>query len=80
MKQDLILTGPFRVTIGGTANVLQVNNSGTEVAVTGSMSVSGGFDNNIDFNSTSNLGPVSNVTVTGGAQWSILNVQMAPAL
>jgi len=64
--------GPFRVTIGGTANVLQVNNSGTEVAVTGSMSVSGGFDNNIDFNSTSNLGPVSNVTVTGGVNGAFL--------
>ena len=36
------------------------------VEVTGSMSVSGGFDNNIDFNSTSNLGPESNVTITGG--------------
>jgi hypothetical protein len=64
--------GPFRVTVGGTANVLQVNNSGTEVAVTGSMSVSGGFDNNIDFNSTSNLGPVSNVTVTGGVNGAFL--------
>ena len=64
--------GPFRVTVGGTANVLQVNNSGTEVAVTGSMSVSGGFDNNIDFNSTSNLGPVGNVTVTGGVNGAFL--------
>ena len=64
--------GPFRVTVGGTANVLQVNNTGTEVAVTGSMSVSGGFDNNIDFNSTSNLGPVGNVTITGGATGAFL--------
>jgi hypothetical protein len=64
--------GPFRVTVGGTANVLQVNNTGTEVAVTGSMSVSGGFDNNIDFNSTSNLGPVSNVTITGGVNGAFL--------
>ena len=64
--------GPFRVTVGGTANVLQVNNTGTEVAVTGSMSVSGGFDNNIDFNSTSNLGPVGNVTVTGGVNGAFL--------
>ena len=65
-------SGPFRVTVGGTANVLQVNNTGTEVAVAGSMSVSGGFDNNIDFNSTSNLGPVSNVTITGGANGAFL--------
>jgi len=64
--------GPFRVTVGGTANVLQVNNTGTEVEVAGSMSVSGGFDNNIDFNSTSNLGPVSNVTITGGANGAFL--------
>jgi hypothetical protein len=65
-------SGPFRVTVGGTANVLQVNNTGTEVEVAGSMSVSGGFDNNINFNSTSNLGPVSNVTITGGANGSFL--------
>ncbi len=72
--------GPFRVTVGGTANVLQVNNSGTEVAVTGSMSVSGGFDNNIDFNSTSNLGPVSNVTVTGGVNGAFLSTDGAGTL
>lgn len=72
--------GPFRVTVGGTANVLQVNNSGTEVAVTGSMSVSGGFDNNIDFNSTSNLGPVSNVTVTGGVDGAFLSTDGAGTL
>ena len=72
--------GPFRVTVGGTANVLQVNNTGTEVAVTGSMSVSGGFDNNIDFNSTSNLGPVSNVTVTGGVNGAFLSTDGAGTL
>ena len=73
-------SGPFRVTIGGTANVLQVNNSGTEVAVTGSMSVSGGIDNNINFNSTSNLGPVGNVTITGGVSGAFLHTDGAGTL
>ena len=72
--------GPFRVTVGGTANVLQVNNTGTEVTVTGSMSVSGGFDNNINFNSTSNLGPVGNVTVTGGVNGAFLQTDGAGTL
>jgi len=72
--------GPFRVTVGGTANVLQVNNTGTEVAVTGSMSVSGGIDNNINFNSTSNLGPVGNVTITGGSGGAFLKTDGAGAL
>jgi hypothetical protein len=65
-------SGPFRVSVGGTANVLQVNNSGTAVAVTGALSVSGGIDNNINFNSTSNLGPESNVTITGGVTGAFL--------
>jgi len=72
--------GPFRVTVGGTANVLQVNNTGTEVAVTGSMSVSGGLDNNINFNSTSNLGPVGNVTITGGVSGAFLHTDGAGTL
>ena len=73
-------SGPFRVTVGGTANVLQVNNTGTEVTVTGSMSVSGGIDNNINFNSTSNLGPVGNVTVTGGVSGAFLQTDGAGTL
>ncbi len=72
--------GPFRVSSGGTANILSVKNTGTEVEVTGTMSVSGGFDNNIDFNSTSNLGPVSNVTVTGGVNGAFLSTDGAGTL
>ena len=72
--------GPFRVSPGGTANVLVVKNSGTDVEVTGSMSVSGGFDNNINFNSTSNLGPESNVTITGGAADAFLKTDGAGGL
>ena len=48
--------------------------------VAGSMSVSGGFDNNIDFNSTSNLGPESNVTITGGVANAFLKTDGAGAL
>ena len=44
------------------------------------MSVSGGFDNNINFNSTSNLGPVSNVTVTGGTSGAFLKTDGAGTL
>ena len=72
--------GPFRVTSGGTANVLVVKNTGTEVAVTGSLSVSGGIDNNINFNSTSNLGPVGNVTITGGVSGAFLHTDGAGTL
>ena len=72
--------GPFRVSSAGTANILSVKNTGTEVEVTGSMSVSGGFDNNIDFNSTSNLGPVGNVTVTGGVDGAFLSTDGAGTL
>ena len=72
--------GPFRVSSGGTANILSVKNTGTSVEVTGTMSVSGGFDNNIDFNSTSNLGPVSNVTVTGGVSGAFLQTDGAGVL
>ena len=73
-------SGPFRVSVAGVANVLQVKNSGTNVEVTGSMSVSGGFDNNINFNSTANLGPESNVTITGGATNSFLKTDGAGGL
>ena len=73
-------SGPFRVTVGGTANVLQVKNTGTNVEVTGSLSVSGGIDNNINFNSTSNLGPESNVTITGGAADAFLKTDGAGSL
>lgn len=72
--------GPFRVSSAGTANILSVKNTGTEVEVTGSMSVSGGIDNNINFNSTSNLGPVSNVTVTGGVDGAFLSTDGAGTL
>ena len=72
--------GPFRVSPGGTANVLVVKNSGTAVAVTGSMSVTGGFDNNINFNSTANLGPESNVTITGGVADAFLKTDGAGGL
>ncbi len=72
--------GPFRVSSGGTANILSVKNTGTEVEVTGTMSVSGGIDNNINFNSTSNLGPVSNVTVTGGVDGAFLSTDGAGTL
>ena len=73
-------SGPFRVTVGGTANILQVKNTGTKVEVLGSLSVSAGIDNNINFNSTSNLGPVSNVTVTGGTAGSFLKTDGAGTL
>ena len=73
-------SGPFRVSVGGTANILQVNNSGTAVAVTGSLSASGGLDNNINFNSTSNLGPVGNVTITGGVSGAFLHTDGAGTL
>ena len=73
-------SGPFRVSVGGTANILQVNNSGTAVAVTGSMSVSGGIDNNINFNSTTNLGPESNVTITGGVTGAFLKTDGSGSL
>jgi len=72
--------GPFRVSSGGTANILSVKNTGTEVEVTGTMSVSGGIDNNINFNSTSNLGPVGNVTVTGGVDGAFLSTDGAGTL
>ena len=73
-------SGPFRVSINGSANLVQVKDSGTNMEVTGSMSVSGGFDNNIDFNSTSNLGPESNVTITGGVANAFLKTDGAGAL
>jgi len=73
-------SGPFRVTVGGTANILQVKNTGTKVEVLGSLSVSAGIDNNINFNSTSNLGPVCNVTVTGGTAGSFLKTDGAGTL
>jgi len=72
--------GAFRVSVAGVGNVLQVKDSGTNVEVTGSMSVSGGFDNNINFNSTANLGPESNVTITGGATNSFLKTDGAGGL
>ena len=70
----------IRMSPAGTANVVVVKNSGTDVEVTGSMSVSGGFDNNINFNSTSNLGPESNVTITGGAADAFLKTDGAGGL
>jgi len=73
-------SGPFRVSVGGTANILQVKNSGTAVEVTGSMSVSGGIDNNINFNSTTNLGPESNVTITGGVTGAFLKTDGSGSL
>ena len=73
-------SGPFRVSINGSANLVQVKDSGTNMEVAGSMSVSGGFDNNIDFNSTSNLGPESNVTITGGVANAFLKTDGAGAL
>ena len=73
-------SGPIRVSSAGTANILSVKNTGTEVVVTGSMSVSGGFDNNIDFNSTANLGPESNVTITGGSAGAFLATDGAGVL
>jgi hypothetical protein len=72
--------GPFRVSINGSANVVQVKDSGTNMEVAGSMSVSGGFDNNINFNSTANLGPESNVTITGGVADSFLRTDGAGGL
>ena len=72
--------GPFRVSINGSANLVQVKDSGTNMEVAGSMSVSGGFDNNIDFNSTSNLGPESNVTITGGVANAFLRTDGAGVL
>jgi hypothetical protein len=44
------------------------------------MSVSGGLDNNINFNSTSNLGPVGNVTITGGVSGAFLHTDGAGTL
>ena len=73
-------SGPFRVSINGSANVVQVKDTGTNMEVAGSMSVSGGFDNNINFNSTSNLGPESNVTITGGVANAFLKTDGAGAL
>ena len=73
-------SGPFRVSINGSANVVQVKATGTNMEVAGSMSVSGGFDNNINFNSTSNLGPESNVTITGGVANAFLKTDGAGAL
>ena len=73
-------SGPFRVSINGSANLVQVKDSGTNMEVAGSMSVSGGFDNNIDFNSTSNLGPESNVTITGGVANAFLRTDGAGVL
>ena len=73
-------SGPFRVSINGSANLVQVKDSGTNMEVAGSMSVSGGFDNNINFNSTSNLGPESNVTITGGVANAFLKTDGAGAL
>ena len=73
-------SGPFRVSINGSANLVQVKDTGTNMEVAGSMSVSGGFDNNINFNSTSNLGPESNVTITGGVANAFLKTDGAGAL
>ena len=73
-------SGPIRVSSAGTANILSVKNTGTSVEVTGSMSVSGGFDNNINFNSTANLGPESNVTITGGASGAFLKTNGSGSL
>ena len=73
-------SGPIRVSSAGTANILSVKSTGTAVEVTGSMSVSGGFDTNVDFNSTANLGPESNVTITGGSAGAFLATDGAGVL
>jgi len=64
-------SGAFRVSTGGTANLLVVQDTGVTAIVTGSMSVTGGLEA-INFNSTSNLGPVANVTITGGTSGGFL--------